>query len=42
MSGYWVQFAKTGNLNGEGLVEWPSYDSSDDQYMELGEVVKVG
>ena len=42
MSGYWVQFAKTGNPNKEGLVEWPSYDSSKDQYIELGEVVKVG
>ena len=42
MSGYWVQFAKTGNPNKEGLVEWPSYDSSKDQHIELGEVVKVG
>ncbi len=42
MSGYWVQFAKTGNPNKEGLVEWPSYDSSKDQYIELGEMVKVG
>ena len=42
MSGYWVQFAKTGNPNKEGLAEWPSYDSSKEQYIELGEVVKVG
>jgi para-nitrobenzyl esterase len=42
ISGYWVQFVKTGNPNKEGLVEWPSYDPNKDQYIELGEVVKVG
>ena len=42
MSAYWVQFAKTGNPNKEGLAEWPAYDSSKDQYIEFGEVVKVG
>jgi para-nitrobenzyl esterase len=42
MSAYWVQFAKTGNPNKESLPEWPAYDSSKDQYIEFGEVVKVG
>jgi para-nitrobenzyl esterase len=42
MSAYWVQFAKTGNPNKEGLPEWPAYDLSKDQYLEFGEVVKVG
>jgi para-nitrobenzyl esterase len=42
MSGYWVQFAKTGNPNREGLPEWPAYDVAKDQYLELGEVVQVG
>ena len=42
MSGYWVQFAKTGNPNKEGLVEWPAYDPAKDQHIEFGEVVKVG
>ena len=42
MSAYWVQFAKTGNPNKEGLPEWPAYDAAKDQYIELGEVVKVG
>ena len=42
MSAYWVQFAKTGNPNKEGLPEWPVYDSSKDQYLEFGEAVKVG
>jgi para-nitrobenzyl esterase len=42
MSAYWVQFAKTGNPNKEGLPEWPAYHSTKDQYIEFGEVVKVG
>ena len=42
MSAYWVQFAKTGNPNKEGLPEWPAYDVAKDQYIEFGEVVKVG
>ncbi|MGA2464689.1 MAG: carboxylesterase family protein, partial [Thermodesulfobacteriota bacterium] len=42
MSAYWVQFAKTGNPNKEGLPEWPAYDVAKDQYIELGEVVKLG
>jgi para-nitrobenzyl esterase len=42
MSAYWVQFAKTGNPNKEGFPEWPAYDSTKDQHIEFGEVVKVG
>jgi para-nitrobenzyl esterase len=42
MSGYWVQFAATGNPNKPGAVEWPAYDVRKDQYLEFGEVVRVG
>lgn len=42
MSGYWVQFAATGNPNKTGFVEWPAYDFSKDQYIEFGEIVRVG
>ncbi len=42
MSGYWVQFAATGNPNKPGSVEWPAYELSKDQYIEFGEVVRIG
>ena len=33
---YWVQFAKTGNPNSNGLPEWPAYEVGKDQCLELG------
>ena len=36
---YWANFAKTGNPNGEGLVEWPKYNAEDKKLFELGERV---
>ncbi|MAP93443.1 MAG: carboxylesterase [Ponticaulis sp.] len=35
MTQYWVNFAKTGNPNGEGLPLWPEFHTSDEQLMEL-------
>lgn len=37
MLGYWTNFAKTGNPNGEGLPLWPRYNDTPDKLMELGE-----
>ena len=37
MATYWANFAKTGNPNGEGLVEWPKYNAEDKKLFELGE-----
>jgi para-nitrobenzyl esterase len=41
MSSYWVNFAKTGNPNGEGLTQWPAYARDADQWMEFGDTTKV-
>lgn len=35
MNGYWVNFIKTGNPNGDGLVEWPAANASA-QVQEVG------
>lgn len=42
MSDYWVNFAKTGNPNGEGLPKWGAYSLDSEPYMELGDTVKPG
>uniref|UniRef100_A0A8C0EDV6 Carboxylic ester hydrolase n=1 Tax=Bubo bubo TaxID=30461 RepID=A0A8C0EDV6_BUBBB len=31
---YWANFARNGNPNGEGLVEWPSYNLNE-EYLEI-------
>ena len=33
MSSYWVNFAKNGNPNGEGLPKWPAFDEKENQVM---------
>jgi para-nitrobenzyl esterase len=42
MSGYWVQFAATGNPNGRERVAWPRYEPASDRYLELGDTIRVG
>ena len=39
MLNYWVNFAKSGNPNGEGLPIWDEYKNNNDSVMELGENV---
>lgn len=41
MASYWVNFAATGNPNGEGLPEWPAYTRTDEAAIELGDAVQV-
>ena len=41
MTGYWTNFAKTGDPNGEGLPSWPIYQADTDQALELAAAAKV-
>ncbi len=35
MNGYWVNFAKTGNPNGEGLPQWPLFNPKTNQILDV-------
>ncbi|WP_319566896.1 carboxylesterase/lipase family protein [Cohaesibacter marisflavi] len=35
MHAYWVNFAKTGNPNGQGVTSWPAYDPTMDEIMDF-------
>jgi len=39
MSSYWVNFATTGDPNGDGLTIWPAHDTTHDPYLELGDEI---
>ena len=41
MSSYWVNFATTGDPNGDSLPAWPAYATASDEALELGDEVKV-
>jgi para-nitrobenzyl esterase len=41
ISAYWVQFAKTGNPNREGLPEWPAFQPESPRTLEIGDEVIV-
>jgi para-nitrobenzyl esterase len=41
MTSYWVNFATTGNPNGESLPKWPVYSAREDQSLEFGDKISV-
>jgi para-nitrobenzyl esterase len=41
MMKYWTNFARTGNPNGQGLVEWPVWSASSGNHVELGDQPKA-
>jgi para-nitrobenzyl esterase len=41
MSSYWVNFATTGDPNGEGLPNWPVYGEKSDIALEFGNEIKL-
>ena len=41
LSDYWVNFARTGSPNGDGLATWPRYSSADDEWLEFGDMIEV-
>jgi para-nitrobenzyl esterase len=42
MMTYWVNFAKTGNPNGEGLPAWPAYKPDSERVMLFGNTIAAG
>lgn len=32
---YWANFAKTGNPNGDGVPDWPAYDTQSEEILEI-------
>ena len=41
LASYWVNFAATGNPNGEGLPDWPVFDREADTLLEFGDTVET-
>jgi len=41
MSSYWVNFARNGDPNSEGLPLWPAFNSDSPQIIEFGDQVKA-
>jgi para-nitrobenzyl esterase len=41
VSTYWVNFARTGDPNGEGLVKWPAWSPASEQALEFGDHINI-
>ena len=42
MSGYWVNFATSGNPNGHGLPAWPAFTNTENKVQYLGDPITIG
>lgn len=42
MSGYWANFARIGDPNGEGLPQWSKYTKESKRTLHLGTTIKMG
>jgi para-nitrobenzyl esterase len=42
MNGAWMSFARSGNPNADGLPEWPRIRPERPQYLEYGDVIRIG
>ncbi len=42
MSAAWLQFARGGDRNGNGLALWPRYDATTDRHLEFGAEIRAG
>jgi para-nitrobenzyl esterase len=42
ISSYWVNFARSGNPNGQGLPLWPAFTGGDGKVLLLGDPITVG
>ena len=42
MTSYWVNFARSGDPNGDALPTWPEYEPKGQKHLELGEQIRVG
>ena len=41
VSSMWTNFVKTGNPNGTGMPEWPSYDPKTDMLLNIADTPKA-
>ena len=41
MMSMWTQFAKTGDPSVKGLIDWPAYEASTDQYLYIADPLEV-
>ncbi len=42
ISGYWVNFVRSGDPNGPGLPAWPAFSNTDSKVLYLGDPITVG